>query len=314
MSVSHWETYYRGGSLVSCPTGAGPNYTHEVRDAWEKFFGTLADDSRVLDLGCGNGPIALIAKETAEKSGKCFRIDAVDLAAIDPVNDVSDGARLFDGIEFHPLVSTENLPFPDKVMHAVSGQYILEYTEIGKTLAEVARVLTPGGRCQFIIHHAESIIVRNARESLAQATLFDELKLLRHFDRFADAMNRGSRSSAKERNTIVSLVAEMQRHAAESTNALFIDYVINAVGTLMQLQAAGRRGDVVIARRQLDRDIRNWRDRLGDLVGGAKSRDEIESIASIARDCGFESLEWQEQMQRQSDLVGWRLNLAWQAL
>ena len=57
MSVEHWETYYRGGGLVTCPTGPDGNYSLEIRDAWVEFYTDVPDGARVLDVGTGNGAI-----------------------------------------------------------------------------------------------------------------------------------------------------------------------------------------------------------------------------------------------------------------
>ena len=141
MNLEHWESYYRGGALVSCPMGLEPGYTGEVRDAWVTFFATLPDGARVLDIGTGNGAVALIAKETAATLGRSFEIHGVDLARVDPVRHVPNGATLLAGIEFHPGVPAEQLPFEANGFDAVSGQYALEWGLVGfsKSLADELR-------------------------------------------------------------------------------------------------------------------------------------------------------------------------------
>ncbi len=96
----HWESYYRG-ALVSCPMGLEPNYTGEVRDAWVTFFATLPDGARVLDVGTGNGAVALIARETAGTLGRRFEVHGVDLAQIDPTRHVKNGEVLPAGHHVH---------------------------------------------------------------------------------------------------------------------------------------------------------------------------------------------------------------------
>ena len=178
MDTDHWASYYRSGALVSCPTNPEPYYTMEVREAWAQFFSGLDDGDRILDLGTGNGPVALIASETARENARHYEIDGVDLADINPHQHVPGGANLLAGIRFHGGVNIESLPFSGQKFDAISGQYIVEYTDKGKTIAECARVLTPGGRCQFILHHDDSIIVRNALESLRQAELISKRKTI----------------------------------------------------------------------------------------------------------------------------------------
>jgi ubiquinone/menaquinone biosynthesis C-methylase UbiE len=163
LSVSHWESYYRGGALAACPTGAAANCMLELRSICTGFFSGLGPGARVLDIGSGNGAIAQIACETAEGLGRASEIHGTDLAPIDPTRDVAGGARLFTGISFHPGVPTESLPFEAASFDAVSGQYALEYADVQRALAQVLRVLKPGSAAQFLMHHADAIVVERAR-------------------------------------------------------------------------------------------------------------------------------------------------------
>ena len=65
LSLEQWETYYRGGAIATCPMGPDGDYDLEVRQAWVEFFSTLPEGARILDVGTGNGVVALIAAETA---------------------------------------------------------------------------------------------------------------------------------------------------------------------------------------------------------------------------------------------------------
>ncbi len=77
MTLDHWAAYYRGGALVSCPVNAGLNYDQDVRDAWVRFFSSLPDGARILDIGTGNGAVALIAKEMAAERSRELHVTGV---------------------------------------------------------------------------------------------------------------------------------------------------------------------------------------------------------------------------------------------
>ena len=310
MSLNHWEAYYRGGALVSCPIDTEPNYSGEVRAAWVSFFSGLSDGARILDLGCGNGPVALIAKETANEISRTFQIEAVDLAEIDPVSNVSKGATLFQGIRFHSRVSTENLPFNTASMNAVCGQYIIEYTDVSRTLAEVARVLQPDGVCQFILHHADSIVVENARESLRQASFaLDEVKVLRLFRRYCEKLDRSPARAESARHALLDGGSKMQNAAQASENPLFLQFVLDSMDSLLQQQDRMTRGQMLKETNRLERELKNWVRRLNDLACSAQSEEDIAAITSEAVKLGFRSMSSETQVQDGDNLVGWRLKM-----
>jgi ubiquinone/menaquinone biosynthesis C-methylase UbiE len=310
VSLKHWETYYRGGALVSCPTNTEPNYSKELREAWVSFFARLPDGARILDVGCGNGPVALIAKETATDLNRTFQIDAVDLAEIDPVRCVPNGETLFEGIRFHPGVSTENLPFNTSCMDAVCGQYIIEYTDVSRTLGEIARVSRPGGACQFILHHMDSIVVRNARESLRQANFaLDEAKVVRLFRRYCEKLDQSPARAQSVRRALFDVGARMQNAAEASENPLFLQFVIDSINALLQHRGRISHGLLLRETNRLDHELKNWVRRLHDLVSGAQSEEDIAGIMSKAEELAFIAINSKTQVQDSDNLVGWRLNM-----
>lgn len=311
MNLNHWETYYRGGALVSCPTNTEPNYSMEVREAWASFFGELPDGARILDVGCGNGPVALIAKETAHEKSRNFDIDAVDLAAIDPVHNVRNGAVLFQGIRFHSGVSTESLPFDTACMDAVCGQYIIEYTDVSRTLSEIARVLRHGGACQFILHHVDSIVVKNARESLHHAELaLREAKIMRLFRRYCEKLERSPASAAAAGRELFDVGKKLQKAAQDSDNPLLLQFILDSIDALLQQRDRMTRGQLLKATNRLEHELRNWIRRLNDLSRGAQSDDDIAGIISKAEKAGFDSINSAAQYQESDNLVGWRMTMS----
>ncbi len=312
MSVEHWETYYRGGALATCPTGPDANYSLELRDAWIEFFASLPDGACVLDVGTGNGAVALLARDAATADGRRFDIHGTDLALIDPPRQVRGGSAMFDGIRFHPGVATERLPFEAECLDGVSAQFAIEYTDVEVSLHEVCRVLKPGGRARFSIHHADSAIVQNARQSLSQAhVVLEESRVYRRLRAFiaADRQAAGRPKARAAWNELSSAAARLRQAAEATANPHVLLVTIDAVQKLL----AARSG---LTAAQLDREIdgveRELRAsvrRLQDLVDAARSEEAILEIARMAANSGFDVDTPRPQFQSGSILVAWLLDL-----
>ncbi len=310
LSLEHWESYYRTGALATCPMGPAPGYTLELHDVWTDFFADLSDAARILDIGTGNGAIALIAKETAITHGRRYEVHGTDLAQIDPARDVRDGARLFAGIVFHACVPTEQLPFSPASFDAVSGQYALEYTVVETALGEIFRVLKSGGPAQFIVHHGDSIIVHNARESLEHAGLvLNETKIFRKLRRHLEAERRSPAAARRTREELVAAVTHLRRAAGKATSALILHVTVDAVQKLLNARQRLSRATIDREIDHVETDVRASVRRLQDLVASAQSEEGIIRIKNTAESLGFIGCEARTQYYARENLVGWRLNL-----
>ena len=94
-------------------------------------------DGTVLDIGMGAGRLC------EELAGRGWTVSGIDTSG----EMVALAAqRLPDARERLVEGSVERLPFADESFDAVAGTGVLEYTDVPRALAEVARVLRPGGR------------------------------------------------------------------------------------------------------------------------------------------------------------------------
>ncbi|MEZ0472330.1 class I SAM-dependent methyltransferase [Luteimonas salinilitoris] len=313
LSREPWETYYRGGAIATCPTAPDGGYDLEVRQAWVEFFSTLADGARILDVGTGNGVVALIASETASATGRHWEIHGTDLAQIDPPRHVPDGARRFAGITFHAGVATERLPFEAQGFDAVSGHYALEYTDTAAALAEIRRVLKPGSEAQFIMHHADSALVHSARLSLRESEfVLKRTKIYRRLHRLVtmEQVTPGTteRVTAELRAAIQALKQALQQ-ARQAGAGQVLSVALDAVQKLlvarreMKPQAAGL--EVDRAEAELHASAR----RLNDLIAHARNETDMAAIEQQAATAGFTRIERLPQFHDGSNLVGWQLLL-----
>ncbi|MCB0243440.1 MAG: class I SAM-dependent methyltransferase [Anaerolineae bacterium] len=310
MSLDHWENYYRGGLLATCPTGVAGSYDLEVRAAWVDFFKPLADGARIVDVGTGNGAVALIAREVAAASGRQWQIHGTDLARIDPVANVPNGASLFAGVQFHAETAAEQLPFDDASVDALGCHYVLEYTRMDEALKEFARVCKPGGRIQFVIHHHQSQLVDSANWSIREAEIVKESGVYRRLGQLIDIEGQVKqvvdKRSAELRASIQMLKQALQ-HAAQAGQGSILRVTLDAVKKLLEMRKQASANQVG---KEIDRvraELRAAVRRVKDLVKAARNEAEINEIKAIAARAGFDHLNFSPLLHAGHHLVGWRM-------
>jgi SAM-dependent methyltransferase len=223
-SIAAWTAYWRTGKGASCFEGS----QIEVRltRIWVEFVDALRDGARLVDLATGNGTIARICAAHARARKIKLRIDAIDAAQIDPPKVMADPARLFSDIQFQGEIRLEALPFPDASFDAVISQFGFEYANEAQAIAEVARVLAPGGRLRFVVHARDGGVARDIADRLdrLRAVLEDHgpVTLVRTLVRALDAGDTAAvtRESAHLDAAIAS-VRKLAQHAPRDDAAHF---------------------------------------------------------------------------------------------
>ncbi|WP_214000255.1 class I SAM-dependent methyltransferase [Arsukibacterium sp.] len=176
-STAHWDSYWLGsGSLNSFGEGeAAKGYEGELLAFWHNCFTQLPQDAVVLDVGTGNGAIAMAARKYSDSQQHNYTIYGTDAAKIEPLRAFAASpeiAGLLQTITFYPECKTEELPFADASVDLVTSQFAFEYAERTAALNECLRVLKPGGRFTAIMHHADSDIAKDSAAGLAVLTAF----------------------------------------------------------------------------------------------------------------------------------------------
>jgi SAM-dependent methyltransferase len=155
-----WSRYWAGGALHSCATSFADNYDDAIGVFWRGIFASLRGSERVLDVATGNGALPRLLIDTLAAEGRLPEIDAVDLADIDPQWARQLAPPTGERVRFHSRVAAESLPFGDASFDLVISQYGLEYSDLARSVGEVARVLKPGGMVALVLHHRDSLPVR----------------------------------------------------------------------------------------------------------------------------------------------------------
>ncbi len=122
-------------------------------DYKERVLREFARDSageKLLEIGCGLGV------ELAELGRLGFDVTGIDLApsAVRVCNEYLEREGI-DGVA--QAMNAERLEFPDGSFDAVYSSGVLQHTpEIDTAIAEIHRVLRPGGRILIVLYHRRS--------------------------------------------------------------------------------------------------------------------------------------------------------------
>jgi SAM-dependent methyltransferase len=118
--------------------GADPEYAEQIMPLAREL---LDGATSVLDVGCGEGQIA--------------RIAAADrVVGVDPTWAQLEAAVQRGGAPVYARAGAAKLPFASQSFDAVVACLVFEHIRaVDDAIAEVARVLRPGGRFAFFLNH-----------------------------------------------------------------------------------------------------------------------------------------------------------------
>ena len=135
-----WETN-AGWWQEGFTEGADAEYVEQILPMAAQHLAGAVD---VLDVGTGEGQVARLAM-----AGGATRV-----VGVDPTDaQVVEAARRGGGAHY-ARAGAHALPFPDRRFDAVVACLVFEHIEAhGQAIAEVARVLRPGGRFLFFLNH-----------------------------------------------------------------------------------------------------------------------------------------------------------------
>ena len=125
-------------------------YYRDVERFTERFPGLteVAAGRRVLDAGCGVGAYALYFRDLGARA----------VVALDTSRDRLAVTRRFAAASGGGIStvrgSIERLPMPDASVELIHSRVALPYVHLRRTIAEFARVLSPGGQALLMLHAA----------------------------------------------------------------------------------------------------------------------------------------------------------------
>ncbi|MGH9264925.1 MAG: class I SAM-dependent methyltransferase [Acidimicrobiales bacterium] len=136
-----WEAH-AGWWQEGFTDGADAEYVEQIVPLVAEHLAGAAD---VLDVGTGEGQLARVAAGAA---------GARRIVGVDPSRAQLDEARRRAGGPLYMWAEAVGLPFPDGAFDAVLACLVFEHIDgMDAAIAEVGRVLRPGGRFLFFLNH-----------------------------------------------------------------------------------------------------------------------------------------------------------------
>ncbi len=142
-----WETH-AGWWQAGFTEEADPEYVEQIVPMAAQH---LAGASRVLDVGCGEGQLTRLAASDAVGAATAIGVDPTwaQLRAASERGGSREGSTAT-----YARAGAAHLPFADGSFDAVVACLVFEHiVDVDEALAEVGRVLRPGGRFLFFLNH-----------------------------------------------------------------------------------------------------------------------------------------------------------------
>lgn len=301
LTEEQWRRYWQHGTLTTFRGRFADNYEGNIREHWHAVLEAVPKNGKVVDLATGNGAIALIAAQYGHRQQRNLEVVGVDSADIQPAQVFAGKAfaRHLRGIRFlgnTPLTATT---LPSASFDLATSQFGFEYAEPEPAVRELDRLLKPSAATfAALIHHADSALLRQAQEGLAQVLVCEKsglqpavrdlhrrLEQLAHRGRDPHDDERAKQLRATVNECLAALRAAGQRYA-DAGQIVF--YVENTMATFNPATSKGMGTEQKLAAlRHVAEETTAYRQRMRDMISSALGDKEIEVLAGLLTRCGF---------------------------
>ena len=175
-----WDNYWRRAERTSA-FGSKSGEHPAIAAFWRSFFSEVRTDVRsplCIDLASGSGAVLDAAAASYEA--------LPDFLCIDLSQQALEGVK-----SRHPsvdvlLADASNVPLADSCCDIVTSQFGIEYAG-RRSIAEMARLVRPGGHCGAILHHRGGVVFENSTRNLEATRRLVDSRFLPQAKRLLEA-------------------------------------------------------------------------------------------------------------------------------
>lgn len=208
---------------------------------WTGVCRTWNPGDRILDIGCGNGALALTLAAIATDAQKTFSYTGLDQAEIRPPAD-ADFKPL--DIVLHGKTPAETARLSETGFERIVSQFGFEYCDREAVGRNIAAWLVPDGTVTLLVHSRDSHLTAEVRYTLEQFRMAEESALLvlvaRLLSRLVELGDIATidRQARTMRDLINSTCRELDEKAKDMPNPYFLrNFVSACLGSFSSDQA-----------------------------------------------------------------------------
>lgn len=164
-SQKHWSQYWQQGNKTSFGGTLDNGYDGVLKIEWDKVFCQLKSDDAVLDLCTGNLSLIRMAEQSINVFSK------ISFIGVDYANIVSDSfIEMHSNVELMTGINIENTPCNSGSFDQVISNFGIEYSDMGRSIAEVSRLLKVNGKVDLVCHHQKSSLINTSSQEFLFVT------------------------------------------------------------------------------------------------------------------------------------------------
>ncbi|NMH59568.1 class I SAM-dependent methyltransferase [Alteromonas ponticola] len=157
MNSSPWCTYWKDNASDTFDNAYAndPILKKAVIEFFRPHLVSLSNDTRLIDLGCGNGGNILLYKECFRDNTSFPEFWGVDYAA-DRDNYMGEKSKFIKG-------DFTNLPVETGKYELITSLFGIEYAKPRQLLSQLSQLCVKNGKFAFLLHDSDSVITAKSK-------------------------------------------------------------------------------------------------------------------------------------------------------